>query len=474
MRIRTLVVVLLLLVVALTGCARKRPDNAMPFVSPEPRENAVRISLYFADALAQGLVLERRDVLRKAESLEVIVLRELIKGPASAEGRRTIPAETKLVSVSVVDRIAYANFSREIVTRHPGGSTGESMTIKSIVYTLTELPGIERVQLLLEGEKKDAMFGHANTIDPIGRVALEPGVAGLSAPPPDDNTWTSVSPELAGDVTAVTAGRVTGALLDIVAYAGGELYVFSKHKADEPYSLTTRRPLESYVTSIITADLTGDGLDEVIVGGTTSGTANPTAPGFIGVLKWQGAELRMVTDLSRDTMFWAVAAVDMTGDGRAEVLASNGQAAFVWELRRDKLEPQHALTRFAGTISSARLENQDYLAWRDANGVTVGVFTWRNQEWQRVWTESGQGEWAHGTPTYGDLLGTGELVYGILDLSARMQLFNMNGQRIAVPSEWQAELEREPGSSPFIVQAAGRGYLVIGRGNRIVVKEWPR
>ena len=65
--------------------------------------------------------------------------------------------------------MATVDFSKELKTKHWGGSTGESMTIMSIVNSLTELPGIEKVQILIEGQKEDTLAGHWDLSSPISR-----------------------------------------------------------------------------------------------------------------------------------------------------------------------------------------------------------------------------------------------------------------------------------------------------------------
>ncbi|MDQ7790112.1 MAG: GerMN domain-containing protein, partial [Clostridia bacterium] len=102
------------------------------------------------------------------ETLEELVLRELVKGPAEADHGRAVPEEAKVISVNVVEGVAYVNFSKELRTKHWGGSTGETMTIYAIVNSLTELDGIEKVQFLLEGEKMDTLAGHYDTSKPMG------------------------------------------------------------------------------------------------------------------------------------------------------------------------------------------------------------------------------------------------------------------------------------------------------------------
>ena len=101
--------------------------------------------------------------------IEELVVTELLKGPTDPLLKRTLPAEAKLISVQVTDGLALVNFSKEFVSKHPGGSTGEIMTILSLVNSLTCLPNIDRVQILVEGQRIDTIAGHATVSDELAR-----------------------------------------------------------------------------------------------------------------------------------------------------------------------------------------------------------------------------------------------------------------------------------------------------------------
>lgn len=172
LRIAVIATGLLALLLA-AGCLGKEPSKRTgegenkPPISDEPQETTVEVTLYFADDQAMQLVKEKRKVTKGDEPLEEVVIRELIKGPAQPGHNRTVPEETKLLSVSVVDGVAYVNFSKEFKTKHWGGSTGETMTLMSVTRTLCELEGIEKVQFLLEGDKMDTLAGHVDTSEPL-------------------------------------------------------------------------------------------------------------------------------------------------------------------------------------------------------------------------------------------------------------------------------------------------------------------
>jgi len=154
-----------LLAVSLTvGCGRQEGEEPSP-----PEEEGVEITLYFPDEQAERLRPETRLVKLDGEELPFVVVRELLKGPESPDLLASIPAAARLLAVTVRDGVAYVNFSSELRTEHWGGSTGEIMTVYSIVNSLTELPEVQRVKILVEGETVDTLAGHLDLTEPLAR-----------------------------------------------------------------------------------------------------------------------------------------------------------------------------------------------------------------------------------------------------------------------------------------------------------------
>ena len=130
-------------------------------IDPEPTNSSRTITLYFASEDGTGLVKEERRIeVNTIESLEKYVMEALIAGPQEEGHVATVPAETKIRNIETADGICYVDLSQEFVTKHTGGSTGELLTIYSIVNSLTELNNVEKVQFLIEGEKQDEFKGH--------------------------------------------------------------------------------------------------------------------------------------------------------------------------------------------------------------------------------------------------------------------------------------------------------------------------
>ena len=91
--------------------------------------------------------------------------------PATEPLVSAIPTGTTLRALFITrGGEAYVDLSRELVTGHPGGSTNELLTIRTLVDALTaNLPAITAVQLLVDGKELDTLAGHVDLRRPFTR-----------------------------------------------------------------------------------------------------------------------------------------------------------------------------------------------------------------------------------------------------------------------------------------------------------------
>lgn len=164
-----LTVICLAVFVFISGCGTQTPPpSSTDGDNQAVQEKKEKVTLYFGDKEAMFLIPEEREVVvPEDKSLEVVVLEELIKGPQNPELAITIPKEARVRSVQVENGIANVDFSKEFQTNHWGGSAGEMMTLSSVTNSLASLPGIDKVQFLLEGQKLESILGHADNTQPI-------------------------------------------------------------------------------------------------------------------------------------------------------------------------------------------------------------------------------------------------------------------------------------------------------------------
>lgn len=170
-----LVVVLMLLTAGCTALLEAQEADEVPDVTPDPPSDDNEVILYFSDYQAQHAVPELRRVRRVGdEPLARTVVRELIAGPEDPHLLRALPADTSIISVEIVDDIVYVNLSEHMQQIY--GSAGEMMAVGSLVYSLTELADVQRVQILIEGKKTETLGGHVYVQEPLdrGRVLTHP------------------------------------------------------------------------------------------------------------------------------------------------------------------------------------------------------------------------------------------------------------------------------------------------------------
>ena len=108
------------------------------------------LTLYFANAEGTALMKETRNVHHSSNiSMEKLIMEQLIEGPKSSTRQGTLPSGTTLISVTQVDGVCYVNLSESFRTQ--SASVAEEITLYSIVNSLSELPGVTRVQLAVNG-----------------------------------------------------------------------------------------------------------------------------------------------------------------------------------------------------------------------------------------------------------------------------------------------------------------------------------
>lgn len=111
----------------------------------------VRLTLYFAAENGKHL----RKAIRSVEynsniSLERVVVESLIGGPIGEELYPTINPNTKIISVTVKDKICYVNLSEEFLSQQY--SVLPEVTIYSLANSLIELNSVNKVQIAIDGE----------------------------------------------------------------------------------------------------------------------------------------------------------------------------------------------------------------------------------------------------------------------------------------------------------------------------------
>ncbi|MBR5577460.1 MAG: GerMN domain-containing protein [Lachnospiraceae bacterium] len=141
----------------------------------------ITLNLYFASVKGDRLIKVNRTLHYNTNiALEKLVVEQIIAGPLNSKSYiseiyPTVNKDTKIISVSVKDGICYVNLSNPFLT--PINNITPDVMLYSLVNSLTELPGIVKVQLAVEGETK-AVLGekyHLTTLFERNVQLLEEG-----------------------------------------------------------------------------------------------------------------------------------------------------------------------------------------------------------------------------------------------------------------------------------------------------------
>lgn len=109
------------------------------------------LDLYFANMEGDGLVKETQEVYYNSNiSMEKLVVEHLILGPKKEEAQKTIPDQTKLINIAVVDGACYVNLDENF--RSQNYEIQEPVVVYSIVDSLASLDGIDTVQISVNGD----------------------------------------------------------------------------------------------------------------------------------------------------------------------------------------------------------------------------------------------------------------------------------------------------------------------------------
>ena len=131
--------------------------NPLNFADNEGNEitsfEKTTLILYFSNKSGDGLKREKRTLVYNSNvSIAKLVMEQLLKGPEDSDYLSVMNSGTKLLSVTVTDRICYVDLSSDFLTLQ--GKVTPETTIYAIVNSLTALYEVDKVQISVEGDSK--------------------------------------------------------------------------------------------------------------------------------------------------------------------------------------------------------------------------------------------------------------------------------------------------------------------------------
>ncbi len=128
-------------------------------------DEELEVKLYFSDREAMYLVPETRTI--DGDKIYIKTVQELIKGPQSGNLSPTIPEGVEVIDLTVENGLSTVNFNQKLIDNHWGGSSGEIMTVYSIVNTLIQFDEIDKVRIIIAGEEVETLVGHMDLSQPL-------------------------------------------------------------------------------------------------------------------------------------------------------------------------------------------------------------------------------------------------------------------------------------------------------------------
>ncbi|MDD2220510.1 MAG: GerMN domain-containing protein [Clostridia bacterium] len=134
-------------------------------------EDQPYIVYYFGDQQAQYMVpqsapVNKDDAEYKAEQ----TVKAILKGPKSDSNLySSINKKTKLLALQVSNGIVTLDFSADLLD-YSGSSAEENVLVKSLLYSLTSIEGIDAVQILIEGQIKEYLPAGTDISTPLKAV----------------------------------------------------------------------------------------------------------------------------------------------------------------------------------------------------------------------------------------------------------------------------------------------------------------
>ncbi len=153
------------------------PTTATLPVAPPPSGPTETVTLYVADDAA-GMLRPRSAQIplpggrqQRAEEL----LRALLRIYQQAGAAHPLAPASDIRSIYLIDPgAAVIDLNAAFADQHRSGILNEQLTVNSLVETLAiNVPGIQRVNILVEGKTRDTLAGHADLTDPFDVIAVE-------------------------------------------------------------------------------------------------------------------------------------------------------------------------------------------------------------------------------------------------------------------------------------------------------------
>ncbi len=157
-----------------TGFIRmeKTPETTVQNLKVLQQPKNLKLSIFIADKERVSSGVEGEYGFVKPVTVEVPYTLGTLRAAIGQLKGKTIPASVNILGISIINRVATIDFSKELLTAPDrlSGTLGGTVFMQSIVFTSTQFPSVDAVSVLVEGKNFDD--GHIIWNKPIGRKDL--------------------------------------------------------------------------------------------------------------------------------------------------------------------------------------------------------------------------------------------------------------------------------------------------------------
>ncbi len=142
------------------------PESDTSEQEEQTRERSYVISLVELSEDGSTAIISRERTISFVTSPLTKTIETLLNYPAESEGgrvRNLIPAGTRLERIWIEEGIAYMDFNEQF-RFNPMGVEGQRFQIRQIVTTAVQFPTVDRVQILIEGQRVEFLGGEGTFI----------------------------------------------------------------------------------------------------------------------------------------------------------------------------------------------------------------------------------------------------------------------------------------------------------------------
>lgn len=136
-------------------------------VYPKPDNMKLRYKFYFP--FQNKLRTEERVITVNADRVELAVSEQFKKGPKTAYFGTPFGEGVQILDVNISNNICYVSVSEEFLNQKWLVNEENMLYLYSIVNTFTEIEGVHKVQILIEGRKKDVKIGDVSLNQTLAR-----------------------------------------------------------------------------------------------------------------------------------------------------------------------------------------------------------------------------------------------------------------------------------------------------------------